>query len=341
LTYENALQAVLTHNEKPDEEDPFEDKSHHNPQMYESYTAHDLAEMELVEPDWAIKGFLPPGLVLLAGEPKGKKSWLALNLCLNVTTGVKALGFFDLESITADAIYIAFEDTKYRLKRRLTALLSYDSDCYAPKNLILIHKSFPTLKSGGIDEIINLLNQNPATKLLVVDTLERFICRPRSDSYSLDYKMLSELQDLAQQFNIVLLVIHHTNKAPKEKAKDKISGTYGLAASADTLMVLDYKNASYILTIEGRDIDQSEYAMKFDKDTGIWTIIGHADEVARSKEQEEILNVLKGENMGMTPKEVSNILSHRTHNAIRAALSRMHEKGLLEKIDGKYTTKSW
>ena len=55
---------------------------------------------------------LYPGLYLLAGAPKIGKSWLALDLCLSVTSGEQ---FLKHDTSRGQVVYLSLEDTLLRL----------------------------------------------------------------------------------------------------------------------------------------------------------------------------------------------------------------------------------
>jgi hypothetical protein len=58
---------------------------------------------------------------VLAGRPKHGKSWLALDLALGVGTGGAVLG--DVACTNGPVLYLALEDSPYRMRARVEALL--------------------------------------------------------------------------------------------------------------------------------------------------------------------------------------------------------------------------
>jgi hypothetical protein len=71
-----------------------------------------------------------------------------------------------------------------------------------------------------------------------------------------------------------LLGVHHTRKASSEDFVDDLSGTLGLAGSADYLLVLrrPRQSAGATLKVTGRDAPEGEYA--FTIDGGRWFLAG-------------------------------------------------------------------
>ena len=76
---------------------------------------------------YVLPGYISDGVTILAGKPKVGKSWLALDMCIAVAAGRFTLG--TIKPIQGDVLYLALEDNKRRLKKRIAKLLpSTDSD---------------------------------------------------------------------------------------------------------------------------------------------------------------------------------------------------------------------
>ena len=88
----------------------------------ETFTAANLMALELPEARWAVPGIVPEGVTLLVGKPKLGKSWLTLGLGVATATGGVAVGTKRVEQ--GECLYLALEDNRRRLQKRLTKLLS-------------------------------------------------------------------------------------------------------------------------------------------------------------------------------------------------------------------------
>ena len=73
-------------------------------------------------------------------------------------------------------------------------------------------------------------------------------------------------------------MLHHTRKMEAEDPLDTVSGTLGLAGCADTVLVLNRSSQGTTLYVRGRDIEEAEHAISFDKHACSWTILGAASE---------------------------------------------------------------
>jgi RecA-family ATPase len=78
--------------------------------------------MEFPPMAWIVRNIIPAeGVVLLCSKPKFGKSWLAYDLCIACTTDRFTLG--TVKPAQGNVLYLALEDSKRRLQRRMTKLL--------------------------------------------------------------------------------------------------------------------------------------------------------------------------------------------------------------------------
>jgi RecA-family ATPase len=292
-------------------------------------TARELMATIFPEPRWAVPGIVPQGLTILAGKPKMGKIWLGLGLCLSVAFGGKALGQVTVEKGTA--LYLALEDGPRRVKGRLGALLQ---GAEAPEDLWL-QTHWRKLNVGGLEDLGSWLTQHPEIRLIVIDTLQRV--RPketgRGSQYDHDYTALEGLQTLAHKHNCAIVVIHHLRKSVSEAGDvfDEVSGTLGLTGCADTVLVLKRARAEAdgVLSITGRDVEESEKALRFEREIMSWVLMGDAAEFQQSEQRRQILNALDEAGEPMTPKQIAEALGTGKYGSIRHLVRRMVKEGIL------------
>jgi RecA-family ATPase len=131
-------------------------------------------------------------------------------------------------------------------------------------------------------------------RLVIIDTLAPFRPPRRGEPiYDSDYAALSPLQSLAANLDISIVVVHHVRKLEGDDPLDTVSGTTGLTGAADTVLVLNRDAQGVTLYGRGRNIDEIETAMSFDRETGRWAILGTAADVRRSHERRAILAALQ------------------------------------------------
>lgn len=278
---------------------------------------------------WAIAGWFPEGVTLLAGDPKINKSWLALQACLSVGYGVPFLGAFETQG--GEALYLALEDTEYRIASRVRLMLAaYDMQW--PSTVSLKHRIAPA-SEGGIDWLDAWLEAHPDAQLLVIDTFDWFrdaIDNRRTNAYRADREAVGILGALAKRHRLAVVVIHHTNKgnAMSDDWMDGISGTKGLSGTADMIMRLKKPRGAIdaILHRVGRDTDSEEdFALKWVDDTHTWQYLGDAAEWLISKESEEVHAALAEAKEPLTMSELHELMPDVSRDALRMRLHRMRQ----------------
>ena len=292
-----------------------------------SFIAAELMQIDFPEPKWAIPDILPEGLNFLAGKPKQGKSVMALNICLAVATGGKALG---KDVIQGSVIYLALEDTGRRLQYRIGQMLH---DAPAPDGLH-IFTQWPRMGEGGILQIESEVEKHDNLRLLVIDTLAKFkpISAEKNQArYDIDYQTVSRIKDIADKYFVPVLLISHQRKSEADDIFDTISGTLGLTGAADGILVLARKTGQDMaeLHLVGRDVDAAEYALSYDPSIWTWTLLGDAQEIKNTRDQQTLYDALKkhtDQNNLMTPKELSEITGLKA-SYIKATLPRLIQQG--------------
>ena len=205
---------------------------------------------------------------ILAGAPKIGKSWLALWLCLCVAQGQPLWNFAVTQG---EVLYLSLEDSFRRIQTRLIDLTED-----APPTLRFAIMA-NTLKHGLEQQIEQFLTEHPATKLVVIDTLQR-VRSTGGDSnlYANDYQDVGLLKQLADKQHIAILLIHHLRKLHDDDPMNMISGSTGLSGAADSAFVLQ-KNArsanAASLHCTGRDIPDRTLKLELGEEDHIWKLL--------------------------------------------------------------------
>ncbi|MBM4275346.1 MAG: hypothetical protein FJ134_12925 [Deltaproteobacteria bacterium] len=297
-------------------------------------SAAELEAMEFPDPEWIVGDILPEGYVILGARPKKGKSWMALGLSVSVSSGGCALSKADLRVAKGKVLYLCLEDKLRRAKKRLKQILGGES---FPEDLILA-ESWPRLDKGGLEALGEWLKEHSDCRMVVIDSFTK-IKPPRPkhiDPYDFDMAVGGALQNLAQKYRICLLMIYHTRKSAADDLLDEIMGSTGIAGAADAVLVLKRGRgeADGTLNIAGRDVEELELALKFHKQEGMWELLGAAEEYARSKERQEILQILR-ENGPLTPRQVSGMLG-KNYGNIKTLMWKMAKDQEIKSVNGKY-----
>jgi RecA-family ATPase len=219
---------------------------------------------------WTVPGIIPEGFGLLVAPPKAGKSWLAAGIGLAAAAGGIALGFLRVER--RPVLYMALEDGHRRLQDRFRKIIA-NQPIPAGINVIVRAQTHEVLPM-----ITEFLARQNGPALVILDTLGK-VKPPKAsyeDSYQADYRLGSRLKDKVDNApGSTLLVVHHSRKAESADFIDAVSGTQGIAGSADFVLVLSRKRHEdeAVLSVTGRDIAEGEYGLK--ADGGMWSLDGH------------------------------------------------------------------
>jgi len=299
----------------------------------DAWTADKLLATTFPDPRWAVPELIPEGLSVVAGAPKAGKSWLAMNVGLAVAAGGHALG-----SIPCDpgpVLYLALEDNPRRLQRRIRQLLDGQP---APAGLTLATSCKP-LPAGGDHDIATWLEHHRNARLVIIDVFAKVRgAATNANAYADDYSAAGRVKRLADHYGVAFVLIHHTRKMGAEDFLEQISGTNGIAGSADTIHVLQRGrgNADGVLHTTGRDVEETDRALRLDKATGNWTLLdGPALDHTLGATRATILRYVR-EHPGASPKEIA-AGTGLDIQLTRKTCARMAESGHLVKItEGHY-----
>jgi hypothetical protein len=318
----------------PELDDDLDEESGDEEPKEVGMTSVELDAATYALPTYVVPGFIVEGLTLLAGKPKTGKSWLMMHVAIAVARGAFTLG--DIYCAKGDVLYLGLEDNKRRLQRRLKKLLDGQP---APKNLrFLSAGEMPLLSQGGLELLQLWIEQEKSPKLIVVDVLAKVRDRRQKDQglYDADYAAMQGIKALADAYGIAVVVIHHLRKLDAEDPLDQISGTTGLAGSADTVLVLNRTRAGTVLQGRGRDIEDIDKAVQFDPGTCTWAILGNASSVQYSGERAAVLTALR-EAAGPTSLADLAAANGMKANNVRQLLLKLIRDGAVERTGrGKY-----
>jgi len=298
-----------------------------------SWTAADLMAAEFPPARFAVPTLIPDGLTFFAGAPKLGKSWMALGLGLAIASGGRALGAIEVEG--GEVLYLALEDSPRRLQERLSMVLDGD----APPNGLHFETEWPRLGVGGAERIEEWVGDHPDVRLVIVDVFTRIRAPElkRSDLYRADYEAATELQAIASRCDVAIVAIYHTRKTEAPDFVAMMSGTFGLAAGADTILIArrGRGEADATLYATGRDITEQELALRFSPEARMWAILGNAAEYNLGETRRELLEAVRSHGT-LSPKQASEV-TNVSHDLARQTLRRMAQDGQLKADRGHYS----
>ncbi len=305
-----------------------------------AFSAEWLLEQEYPPLRYVVDGIVPEGFTILAAAPKVGKSWLVLGLGVAVAEGRDALGAVPTDR-PRPVLYAALEDGQRRLQARLHAL-----GVTAASSRLQFLTEAPN--EGGILAALHEFAQLhfDEAPVMIVDTLGK-VAPPANEgetSYDRDYRVGGALKRVADSVpGASVIAVHHSRKANAEDFLDAVSGTQGLAGSADTVLVLKRERLTQraTLSVTSRDAQEGEYALTIEG-VGTWTIDGFDLARAAGTARERKLTAGVGDRMaeviaevglhpdGIRPKDLAVLLPAVTN--VSEYLSRAADAGRLARV---------
>jgi len=265
----------------------------------ELFDGSSLFETEFSPINWVVPDLIPAGLTILASRPKVGKSWFALGLAKSVCNGLKFLG---REVVQGDVLYGALEDSPRRINGRLH-LMNFSHNMQFPSFFYDSEKLSDGLEAQLIHWVKNV--KNP--RLIIVDTMikaQGHKLKGGMNAYEWDSKMLTAIQKIAIEYNICVLLVHHTKKKKDDDPFDDISGSTGIQGISDTLLHIQVTRgeSSQVPTLQviGRDIESQNIAIQMDTSTFEWEDLG---DPGNASLPEMDRNIIHGVNKVISVKE--------------------------------------
>jgi DNA-binding transcriptional ArsR family regulator len=237
------------------------------------WTARELAEAELPEPDWLLPEALPKSAVaVLAGRPKmGKTRFLLWLSAVLAKAGGKRV------------LYIAMEGggaAQWRPRmRELQQVLGEQGLEGLPDTLVLYLPGWlKRYDRGGLEQLrAEVLSGR--WDLIVIDPWQRFAPpkKRQGTAYEQDYDIAGPVADLAAQGNCTILAVFHLTKRSGNVGDplDAINASTGIMAAADVIWVLRGHRGDprARILVSGRDVPEQVLHLERRPD-GFWRCIG-------------------------------------------------------------------
>lgn len=233
-----------------------------------------------------IEGVLPDGTSLLTAASKIGKSWMVLDLGLSQAAGGEFMGH---QCNQCGVLYMALEDSLHRLQNRMNKILNGKP---APEQFYFATEA-PKLDKGLLDTLDDHLKKHPDTKLIIIDTLQKIRGQalPREASYAQDYREMETVKAFLDKRGVSAIFVHHNRKMKDDDDPfNMISGTNGIMGAADTIWTITKTKRTddeATLHITGRDVEQSDTVIRFDKTAWKWKPVGEAGWLAEQRAREE------------------------------------------------------
>jgi hypothetical protein len=275
------------------------------------YTLNELMNTDFPEPEWIVEGLLPIGLSSLGGRPKVGKSLLALQLAYAVASGEPFLG---MRTTQRSVLYLALEDSPRRMKSRNNRQGNFG---VVP---LTFQMKWDPFDAGG-KESLQYIAREGKYGLIVVDTVGRLFGNMDQLDNSQMSCLYGNLQTTAQECDVSLLNVDHLRKQngfEKDPIEDLLGST-GKSAPLDTIFGLYRSNNGPTgkLVAKGRDIEEREFELSFNKDCLKWDLNGQSNNPSPGSRKWKVLECVReliAEGSLATPSTISKRINEDPGN---------------------------
>lgn len=228
------------------------------------YTLDQLMRADLGQVQWIVDDILLPGVCMVWSDAKVGKSASISNMCLAIATGDRAWGRY-VVSKPRGVLYLDLEQSDLHGQARWRKML----DGIEPPQNLHVYFEWPNQDNGGLQEIRQFLMLHSDVEVVVIDIAAIFWPAEgtRSNAYYSEYDILQSMKKLAKEFNIAVILIHHTNK------EGGISGSNAMKGSPDVLMELMRSDGDSfgVIKIGGKNVASGEIYCNVDLSKMRWT----------------------------------------------------------------------
>lgn len=324
----------------------------------------DLQRRQFKKLTWIVDNVLPTGNFLLAARPKMRKTFLALQLGIAITSGRKFLGNVCFKG---DVLFLGLEDNERRMRSRIDLLQTLDLNppdlsgfrywtggvdispsgktfISDPEEHARTYAAFPR-GEDGVDALKRFLDAYPNTRMIVIDTYAHFRAQSNNrDVYQRDYDQMMPITKLCAERDILGIVVHHEKKGLAGTATgdflEDVSGSTGITGAVDGVISIKGKrgpsddNEPRQIFISGRDVPKDfVFDVAFDAERGGWLPATRQDAHA------SILELLARHPI-LSQTDLVNLLPGLSRGRISQICTQLVFEGALVKRRDGYTLKS-
>ena len=296
--------------------------------------------------EWKINELIPSeGITILSAPPASYKTWLLLQMALDIAQGKPFLDHFET---TPGRVLIVDEENHQRIiQKRLKAL-------GAPDDLpiyFLSQEEFVATQDHMMKGIIEICNEH-SIDTVFIDSLVRI---NRSDE-NVATKMAGVFRSLRTlcKSGRSLVITHHERKdgaSAPSSPQNRMRGSSDILAAVDCHLALSRgKDDAFQLTLENTksrdevEIKPFEIRVRKDEDRTWFEYAGESSSGVKRKEEARaaILELLEENPSGMSKTQISELITKSTavgSKNIFSALKELIREGMVEESKGKGNTK--
>ncbi len=210
--------------------------------------------MGLKSQTYLIENLIPEGgLSVIYGQPASFKSFVAIDMCLSISSSIDWQGY---DTGAGKTLFIAAEGVG-GLKKRIQAWLAKNKDITKTPDFHVLATTVDFLDPEQLDKLINTIhNIGKDFKLIVIDTIARTLSNSGSDENSAsDMGMfLSACDTVREETKSAILAIHHSGK----NEASGLRGSSALLGGVDTSINCSHSGTVNLSVQKQKDTEQLE-----------------------------------------------------------------------------------
>jgi hypothetical protein len=222
---------------------------------YEPFPLRHISEIDPTPPEaqWLVEQLLLAlACAIIGGAPRCWKTWLAAELAMAVAVGGKALGQF-LARVSGPVLFYGAEDSLPALKVRFQGLAKAHGACLEKTPLYLI--DIAEVRIDRADHLGRLRRTIEKVKpqLVVLEPFVRLARGVDENSATEVSSVLGSLRTIQREYQLTVLIAHHTRKSPSAHLGQQLRGSGDFAAWSDSGLYLTSKPPGRLLQVEHRN----------------------------------------------------------------------------------------
>ncbi|NQV22937.1 MAG: AAA family ATPase, partial [Rhodopirellula sp.] len=208
-----------------------------NTQMMRRAILQPFSEVEPETLRWLWPGRIPSGmLTVISGNPAGGKSFLMIDMVARVTKGTDWPDGSPAEE-PGDVILVNVEDAVAIVQRpRLDAagadtsrVMRIDGVELTTGDEVVESQTFCIMQAAEV--LRSALEQLDRPRLVILDPLAAFLAGVRSNDQGDIRAALSPLVQLAEEFDVAIVFVHHNRKGTGSHASERMAGSLQIGAT--------------------------------------------------------------------------------------------------------------
>jgi hypothetical protein len=273
--------------------------------------------------EWLIPDILTTDeLFVLGSPPRGGKSLMCMLLAKSIATGQP---FLDRPVQKGSVLYVNLEDSEAKVRERVEAQQWSEG-----LPVYWIDK----FKLEETDHLIEVAQDMPGLKLIILDTLSRIRSNDVSESAAEMSQVLEPLQEFAKRQKVCILLVHHTRKLTVQEDTidvlfDSLRGSSAIRGTCRGMLIIaPSANETYRLAIEN-GWGKHDLKIRLEVQSLEWQLLGKWSPLINIAQKDLALDFLN--KVGSATLDTISEQTGIPKRGLHVVLDRLRRDGMVEK----------